>query len=54
MITYRIPAGFELIGMTTATGELSWVVLHLRNRETGLDELTRVMAASIPDMADSV
>lgn len=50
MSTYRVPGAYELINMTTAAGETTWVILHLRNKRTGLDELTRVHASAIPEM----
>lgn len=50
MSTYSVPRPYELINMTTAAGDTSWVILHLRNKQTGMDELTRVHASAIPEM----
>ena len=50
MNTYGVPRAYELINMTTAAGDTSWVILHLRNKQTGMDELTRVHASAIPEL----
>lgn len=49
MSTYKVPGAYELVNVTPVTGKLAWVVLHLRNKTTGQDELTRILTANIPD-----